>query len=127
MLLGFVGECDQGLLELSKGCSKLERLEMRGCCFTESAIAAAVLNLKSLKYIWVQGYKGTATGEKLLAMSRLFWNIEFTPPLIVTRDELDDMEKELSRLKPAQILAYYSLAGRRTDNPESVILLSPHS
>jgi len=80
-----------------------------------------------LKYIWVQGYKGTATGEQLLAMSRPFWNIEFTPPLKVTRDELDDMEEESSGHQPAQILAYYSLAGRRTDNPESVILLSPHS
>jgi len=100
---------------------------MRGCCFTESAIAAAVLNLKSLKYIWVQGYKGTATGEKLLAMSRPFWNIEFTPPRRETMVELDDMEEESSVHQPAQILAYYSLAGRRTDNPESVILLSPHS
>jgi len=127
MLLGLVGECDQGLLEFSKGCSKLERLEMRGCCFSESAIAAAVLNLKSLKYIWVQGYTGTATGENLLAMSRPFWNIEFIPPLIVMGDEPDDMEEELVRPQPAQILAYHSLAGRRTDNPDSVILLSPHS
>jgi coronatine-insensitive protein 1 len=127
MLLGFVGECDQGLLEFSKGCLKLERLEMRGCCFSESAIAAAVQNLKSLKYIWVQGYKGTTTGEKLLAMSRPFWNIEFTPPLRETGDELDDMEEAVIGHQPAQILAYYSLAGRRTDNPKSVILLSPHS
>jgi len=127
MLLGFVGECDQGLLEFSKGCSKLERLEMRGCCFSESAIAAAVLNLKSLKYIWVQGYQGTETGKKLLAMSRPFWNIEYIQPLPGTGDELNVMEEELIGHQPAQILAYYSLAGRRTDNPKSVILLSPHS
>jgi len=125
MLLGFVGESDQGLREFSKGCSKLERLEMRGCCFSGSAIASAVLNLKSLKYIWVQGYQGTATGKELLAMSRSFWNIEFIPPYTGTRDELDVMEEEMSGHKPAQILAYYSLAGRRTDNPKSVILLSP--
>nr|WGH73301.1 coronatine-insensitive protein 1 [Ginkgo biloba] len=123
MLLGFVGESDGGLLEFSKGCSKLERLEMRGCCFSESALAAAVQNLKSLKYIWVQGYNATAMGDKLLAMSRPFWNIEFTPAHQVAMDEfVEDME---GGEQPAQILAYYSLAGRRTDNPKSVILLSP--
>ncbi|GLJ49462.1 hypothetical protein SUGI_1047810 [Cryptomeria japonica] len=39
---------------------------MRGSCFSESAIASAVLNLRSLKYIWVQGYKATPRGERLL-------------------------------------------------------------
>ena len=51
MLLGFVGETDQGILEFSKGCPKLERLEIRGCSFSESALETVVICLKSLKYI----------------------------------------------------------------------------
>eukprot|EP00252_Welwitschia_mirabilis_P010229 TRINITY_DN23402_c0_g1_i1.p1 TRINITY_DN23402_c0_g1~~TRINITY_DN23402_c0_g1_i1.p1 ORF type:complete len:583 (-),score=85.49 TRINITY_DN23402_c0_g1_i1:394-2142(-) len=106
MLLGYVGESDSGLRQFSLGCPKLERLELRGCCFSESAISVAVLNLRALKYIWVQGYDATPTGKDLLFMARPFWNIEFTPEGIE---------------RPAEVLAYYSLAGRRTDHPETVI------
>ncbi|KAK1411142.1 hypothetical protein QVD17_37686 [Tagetes erecta] len=38
MLLGFTGESDAGLVELSKGCPKLQKLEMRGCGFSEQAL-----------------------------------------------------------------------------------------
>lgn len=122
MLLGYVGETDFGLLEFSKGCPNLEKLELRGCCFSEYALSVAVLSLRSLKYIWVQGYNATPSGFDLLAMERPFWNIEFTPAFQVTVDGFN-LEEEITE-KPAQILAYYSLAGRRTDHPDSVIPLS---
>lgn len=125
MLLGFVGETDQGILEFSKGCPKLERLEIRGCCFSESALAAAVLQLKSLKYIWVQGYNATVTGANLLAMARPYWNIEFSPALQASDVFAEDVAEEKKQDQVAQLLAYYSLAGRRTDHPESVIPLAP--
>ncbi|KAH9317391.1 hypothetical protein KI387_019160 [Taxus chinensis] len=126
MLLGFAGETDLGILEFSKGCPKLERLEVRGCFFSEAALASAVLNLKSLKYIWVQGYNATVTGANLLAMARPYWNIEFSPGLQLSRDVFaEDMEGEETQEQAAQILAYYSLAGRRTDHPKSVIPLAP--
>lgn len=125
MLLGFVGETDQGILEFSKGCPKLERLEIRGCCFSESALAAAVLQLKSLKYIWVQGYNATVTGANLLAMARPYWNIEFSPALQSSDVIAEDVAEEKKEDQVAQLLAYYSLAGRRTDHPESVIPLAP--
>lgn len=124
MLLGYVGETDFGLLEFSKGCPNLEKLELRGCCFSEYALSVAVLSLRSLKYIWVQGYNATPTGVNLLAMERPFWNIEFTP---ARQDAVDGFSEDLeaeSAGKPAQILAYYSLAGRRTDHPDSVIPLT---
>lgn len=126
MLLGFAGETDAGLLEFSRGCPKLERLEIRGCFFSEAALACAVLNLKSLKYIWVQGYNATVTGANLLAMARPYWNIEFSPGVQSSRDLFaEDMEGEESEGQAPQILAYYSLAGRRTDHPQSVIPLAP--
>jgi len=126
MLLGFVGETDQGILEFSKGCPKLERLEIRGCSFSESALAAAVLHLKSLKYIWVQGYKSSVTGANLLAMARPYWNIEFSPGFQLANEMFsEDAAEEKMQDGVAQLLAYYSLAGSRTDHPESVISLAP--
>lgn len=115
MLLGNVGESDQGLLQFSKGCPSLQKLELRGCFFTERALAIAALQLKSLRYLWVQGYKASPTGADLMAMIRPFWNIEFIAP---------DQDEPCSEGK-AQILAYYSLAGRRADCPPSVIPLYP--
>ncbi|OVA17664.1 Leucine-rich repeat [Macleaya cordata] len=121
MLLGYVGESDNGLLEFSRGCPNLQKLEMRGCCFSERALALSVMQLTSLRYLWVQGYRASPTGGDLLAMVRPFWNIEFIPPrrVVVT----DDLAVE----HPAQILAYYSLAGQRTDHPDTVVPLDPLS
>ncbi|CAM0955615.1 unnamed protein product [Alopecurus aequalis] len=112
MLLGNVGASDDGLLEFARGCPSLQKLELRGCCFSGHAIAVAALQLKSLRYLWVQAYNASPTGTDLMAMARPFWNIEFTPP---------DQDPK----GHAQVLAYYSLAGARTDRPQSVISLNP--
>ncbi|XP_058114721.1 coronatine-insensitive protein 1-like [Magnolia sinica] len=122
LLLASVGDSDAGLLELSKGCPKLEKLEMSSCWFSERALALAVVQLKSLRYIWVEGYRASKTGGDLLAMTRPCWNIELI------------RQRQWGRLaeQPAQILAYesgflayYSLAERRTDYPETVVPLYP--
>ncbi|KAM0023577.1 putative leucine-rich repeat domain superfamily, transport inhibitor response 1 [Helianthus debilis subsp. tardiflorus] len=117
MLLGYLGESDSGLLGFSRGCPSLQKLEIRGCCFSENALAMAVLQLKSLRYLWVQGYIGSETGLDLLTMARPYWNIELIPPRKVQYGEGREIEH------PAHILAYYSLAGPRTDFPPSVIPL----
>lgn len=117
MLLGYLGESDTGLLGFSRGCPSLQKLEVRGCCFSENALAVAVLQLRSLRYLWVQGYRRSNTGFDLLAMARPFWNIEIIPPRKVNLGEGRETEH------PAHILAYYSLAGPRTDFPSSVIPL----
>ncbi|XP_010256650.1 PREDICTED: coronatine-insensitive protein 1-like [Nelumbo nucifera] len=124
MLLGYVGESDDGLLEFSRGCPSLQKLEVRGCCFSERALALAVMRLSSLRYLWVQGYGASATGSDLLAMARPFWNIELIP---ARRVNINDGQREEIVDHPAQILAYYSLAGPRTDYTESVIPLVPPS
>ncbi|KAI3757864.1 hypothetical protein L6452_05407 [Arctium lappa] len=117
ILLGYVGESDAGLLGFSRGCPSLQKLEVRGCCFSEQALAIAVLHLRSLRYLWVQGYRGSPTGCDLLTMARPFWNIEVIPSRRVLAGEDTEVEH------PAHILAYYSLAGPRTDFPPSVISL----
>ncbi|GKD37348.1 coronatine-insensitive protein 1-like protein, partial [Tanacetum coccineum] len=47
--LGYVGESDAGLVELSKGCPKLRKLRMVDCSFSEQAIATFVFNIHSLR------------------------------------------------------------------------------
>lgn len=123
MLLGYVGESDEGLLEFSKGCPSLQKLEMRGCCFTESALARAVMQLTSLRYLWVQGYRASSSmpGRGLLAMIRPFWNIELIPSRNVVM--VNQVGEDVLVEQPAHILAYYSLAGPRRDCPSTVVPL----
>ncbi|CAL5363761.1 unnamed protein product [Camellia sinensis] len=118
MLLGSVGDSDAGLLEFSRGCPKLQKLEMRACVFSEDALARVVLRLPSLRYLWVQGYRASAAGHDLLAMARPFWNIELIPArrMVVANPVGEAVLDE----HPAHILAYYSLAGQRTDFPNTV-------
>ncbi|KAK8951201.1 Coronatine-insensitive protein 1 [Platanthera zijinensis] len=118
MLLGHVGESDEGLLSFARGCRKLQKLELRGCCFSERALALAALQLPCLRYLWVQGYNASQDGRNLMIMDRPNWNIEFIPPRqeIIENNGLEGIANH-----PAQILAYYSLAGRRTDYPPTVI------
>ncbi|XP_075499924.1 coronatine-insensitive protein 1-like [Primulina tabacum] len=118
MLLGYVGRSDEGLLEFSKGCPSLQKLEMRGCCFSERALSLAALQLKSLRYLWVQGYRASRNGRDLLTMVRPNWNIELIPARQSYVHELDGGRIIVE--DPAHILAYYSLAGERTDFPATV-------
>ncbi|KAF2296218.1 hypothetical protein GH714_036810 [Hevea brasiliensis] len=117
-----LGADEQGM-EDEEGCPSLQKLEMRGCCFTESALARAVMQLTSLRYLWVQGYRASSSnpGRDLSAMVRPFWNIELIPPrkVVVVNQVGEDVVVE----QPAHILAYYSLAGPRTDFPNSVVPL----
>ncbi|KAL2555686.1 Coronatine-insensitive protein 1 [Forsythia ovata] len=118
MLLGFVGESDRGILEFSKGCPSLQKLEMRGCCFSENALAAAILQLTSLKCLWVQGYIPCAAGWDLVHMLRPNWITEVIP---ATHVAVPNANGEVVLIEnPAQILAYYSLAKQRTDFPSTV-------
>ncbi|CAA6656748.1 unnamed protein product [Spirodela intermedia] len=123
MLLGYVGESDGGLLDFSRGCPQLQKLELRGCCFSERALALAVLRLSSLKYLWVQGYNASPDGADLLNMARRFRNIEFIPPRKLYVEDPDRGTVAIEQ--PAQILAYYSLAGQRNDYPDSVVPIHP--
>lgn len=123
MLLGYVGETDEGLLEFSRGCPSLQKLEIRACCFTERALAIAATRLASLRYMWVQGYRASQVGiVDLLEMARPYWNIEIIPG-----DQYDvngDNDGQPVRVDyPSHIVAYYSLAGQRTDHPQTVYTL----
>ncbi|RDX76639.1 Coronatine-insensitive protein 1 [Mucuna pruriens] len=126
MLLGYVGESDAGLLEFAKGCPSLQKLEMRGCSFfSEHALAMAATQLTSLRYLWVQGYGASPSGHDLLAMARPFWNIELIPSRKVAFSNRPN--ETLVVEHPAHILAYYSLAGQRSDFPDTVVPLDPHT
>ncbi|KAH9614926.1 hypothetical protein KSS87_001892 [Heliosperma pusillum] len=120
LLLGFVGETDAGLLELSKGCRSLRKLEIRACCFTERALAIAATQFVSLRYMWVQGYRASHMGiVDLLQMVRPYWNIELIPG-----GQYDANGDIGAQSIPSHIIAYYSLAGQRKDHPETVYPLA---
>lgn len=124
MLLECVGQSDAGLIQLAKGCPSLQKLEIGDCSFSGHAIAAAVMHLTSLRYFWVKGYRGSDSGQELLAMARPFWNIELIPAQrLRIKDQLGGIN--MSREYPAYVFAYYSLAGPRTDFPNTVVLVRP--
>ncbi|OWM69987.1 coronatine-insensitive protein 1-like [Punica granatum] len=128
MLLGCVGQSDAGLIQFSRGCPSLQKLEMRDCNFTGHALSVAVMNLTSLRYLWVQGYRGSDAVNDLLAMARPYWNIELIPARRVSTDQGGDSEVQdhhPAHIHPAHILAYYSLEGPRTDFPVTVVPLAP--
>ncbi|KAK1321867.1 Coronatine-insensitive protein 1 [Acorus calamus] len=127
MLLGYVGETDEGLLRFSEGCHNLQKLEMRGCSFSERAIAKSVLNMSSLRYIWVQGFHSQTHYQGLMEMERPYWNIEVIPPMYVpVEEECGGAEDGLDVVdQPAHLVAYYSLAGQRTDYPPWVLPIHP--
>ncbi|MCO5549195.1 hypothetical protein L7F22_002661 [Adiantum nelumboides] len=127
ILLGLLGHSDEGFSWLADGCPNLERLEMRDCVFSEAGIARSILKMRTLKYVWVQGYKATLCGQDLLAMrAKPFWNIEFIPEQRGARRDHEGLElhgfAELTR--PAQFLAYHSLAGKRHDCSETIMQLA---
>nr|GFA70918.1 hypothetical protein [Tanacetum cinerariifolium] len=51
LFLQNIGESDAGLVELSKGCPKLRKLEMRSCPFNRQSIVAYVFKIPSLRYL----------------------------------------------------------------------------
>ncbi|PWA56109.1 hypothetical protein CTI12_AA422170 [Artemisia annua] len=53
LFLKNIGESDAGLVELSKGCPKLRKLEILSCPFNEQSIASYVFKIRSLRYLWV--------------------------------------------------------------------------
>ncbi|PWA52567.1 hypothetical protein CTI12_AA454130 [Artemisia annua] len=121
MNLGFCPESDAGLVELSKGCPKLQKLEMRGCDFSQQALVTFVLNVTSLRYLWVEEYNAFQSGHDLFAMVRPFWNME----LITYKPDVANAPEGPAQQKPPSLLAYYSLAEQRNDFPNSVIPLYP--
>lgn len=118
MLLGDLGGSDKGLVALSRGCPKLQKLELRGCNFSEWAISTAVNNLATLRFLWAVAYKETRQ-EDLSIMTRPYWHIELNSSGNIQvpnkRDELVDPE----------LLAYYSLVEERPYYPNNVLRFRP--
>ncbi|GJZ80927.1 coronatine-insensitive protein 1-like protein [Tanacetum coccineum] len=105
-----------GLLELSKGCPKLQKFEMSGCDFSQQALADFVLKVTSLRYLWVQDYHAFKSGHDIFAMVRPFWKME------LIKYKLNVVAQQ----KPSSLLAYYSVSEQRKDIPDNVIPLYPY-
>ncbi|XP_071735126.1 coronatine-insensitive protein 1-like [Rutidosis leptorrhynchoides] len=57
LMLGYLDASNDGLMQLSAGCPKLQKFEVRGCYFSEEAISMLALNLSSIRYMWFQSYR----------------------------------------------------------------------
>ncbi|XP_071735170.1 coronatine-insensitive protein 1-like [Rutidosis leptorrhynchoides] len=139
LMLGYLDVSNYGLLQLSRGCPKLQKFEVRGCYFSEEAISMLAWNLRSLRYMWTQSYrvgdsnfetekdfsasKGDIFGGdgNIKNMFRPNWHVELIRPEVDVDNELADS----TQLRPFSLLAYYSLVGQRMDLPERVIRLHP--
>lgn len=112
LLLGCTGETDIGLANLAYKAHRLQRLEIRDCPFGEAGLAAAVVGMSSLKFLWVQGYRAVEAGQHLMALSRPYLNLETSLP---------------SATQPGQLIAYYATVGPRSDYPTDVRVLVANS
>ncbi|GKB26987.1 uncharacterized WD repeat-containing protein-like protein isoform X1 [Tanacetum coccineum] len=112
------------IIELSKWCPKLQKLDMKGCAFIQKALATFVLNVNSLRYLWVQAslISESSGTDYILAMARPFWNMEL---IRYDTDDADAPEGPIQQQQPSSLLAYYSLAGQLKDFPDSVIPIYP--
>ncbi|XP_071735134.1 coronatine-insensitive protein homolog 2-like [Rutidosis leptorrhynchoides] len=133
LMLGFLDKPNDGLLQLSVGCPKLQKFEVMGCFFRKEAISMFASNISSLRYMWIQSYR---VGDFIFESEKDFiesngvifggddnkrnmfppnWHMELIRPEVDVDDELD------IQLRPFSLLAYYSLVGPRMDLPERVI------
>lgn len=106
LLLGCTGESDIGLANMAYKAQRMQRLEIRDCPFGEAGLAAAVVAMSQLKFLWVQGYRAVEAGQHLLALSRPYLNIEVSVA---------------SGAQPGQLIAYYGTVGARGDSPKDFV------
>ena len=107
VLLGCSGESDEGLRLMAEGCRELERLELRGCPFSEEQLADSILRkLKRLKYLWMQGIGATAGLGAALVSNKPGFLVEFIGAT-------------------AQVLGYYTVTHPRVDHSDAVCLIYP--
>ncbi|GJZ95324.1 leucine-rich repeat, cysteine-containing subtype protein [Tanacetum coccineum] len=59
------GKFDAGLVKLSEGCPKLKKLKLIDCPFSKQAVTSFVLNMPSLRYVWLH-----SSDRILLALTR---------------------------------------------------------
>ncbi|XP_071735158.1 coronatine-insensitive protein 1-like [Rutidosis leptorrhynchoides] len=132
LMLGFLMKPNDGLLQLSVGCPKLQKFEVRGFGFNEQAISMLAWKLSSLRYMWIQSYragyticetkmdfiesKGNIFGGdgNIRNLIRPNWHMELIRP---------EVHVDVDSFQPFSLLAYYSLIGQRMDLPKRVIPL----
>ncbi|PWA52884.1 hypothetical protein CTI12_AA449250 [Artemisia annua] len=62
---GYISDFKEGLVELSKGCPRLRKLEIHKLSFSKQALSTLMFNLQSLRYMWVLDQGGP--------VGTLFW------------------------------------------------------
>ncbi|PWA50112.1 hypothetical protein CTI12_AA477700 [Artemisia annua] len=69
---GYIRYMEEGLVELSKGCPRLRKLEIHKRFLSKQALSTLMLNLQSLRYVWVLD----RDGDIVLAKTRYNWVVD---------------------------------------------------
>ncbi|KAM0849242.1 hypothetical protein ACQ4PT_053851 [Festuca glaucescens] len=114
--LAFTGDSDIGLHYILKGCKSLKRLQITDCPFGGRALLANAARLETLRYLCMSNCKVTMLECQLLGdtMPRLTVEVRKNTPLkLIPPNSL-----------VRSLYVYRTLAGPRSDTPESIQIAS---
>ncbi|CAL4929481.1 unnamed protein product [Urochloa decumbens] len=111
--VAFAGNSDVALQYILRGCSKLEKLEIRDCPFGDAGLLSGMHHFYNMRFVWMSGCNLTLQGCKEVARG--------LPRMVV---ELINGQPESERPEGVDILYMYrSLDGPREDIPPFVKIL----
>jgi len=111
--VAFAGNSDMALQYILRGCSKLEKLEIRDCPFGDTGLLSGMHHFYNMRFVWMSGCNLTLQGCKEVARG--------LPRMVV---ELINGQPENERAEAVDILYMYrSLDGPREDVPPFVKIL----
>ncbi|KAM3326225.1 hypothetical protein P3S67_001351 [Capsicum chacoense] len=93
-----------------EGCSKLRKLEIRGCPFGNAALLSGLEKYESMRCLWMSACSVTMNGCRLLAQEKPRLNVE-----VIKDENSDDFADKL--------YVHRSVAGPRRDVPPFVVTL----
>ncbi|KAF3631311.1 hypothetical protein FXO38_20519 [Capsicum annuum] len=108
--VAFAGSSDWGMLCVLEGCSKLRKLEIRGCPFGNAALLSGLEKYESMRCLWMSACSVTMNGCRLLAQEKPRLNVE-----VIKDENRDDFADKL--------YVHRSVAGPRRDVPPFVVTL----
>jgi hypothetical protein len=113
--VAFAGNSDVALQYILRGCSKLEKLEIRDCPFGDAGLLSGMHHFYNMRFVWMSGCNLTLRGCKEVARGLPRMVVE-----LINNGQPDENERKES----VDILYMYrSLDGPREDVPPFVKIL----
>ncbi|KAF6160660.1 hypothetical protein GIB67_019600 [Kingdonia uniflora] len=125
--LAFAGDGDLGLSYVLKGCSNLQKLEIRDSPFGDTALFSGLHHYYNMRFVWMSSCNLTLRGCKLVARRMPQLAVEVIRD-VDENDEDGSVEKIYSDVEDEnevveKFYMYRSLDGHRNDAPNFVSIL----